>query len=121
MSFQLDFLTHSVELKGPSYDDTISYDTNKVTRQTRHGDPVPVRDTSWPVLRTRRFTSVCNDRQTIDDLKELLLASAGQEVALTDYDGNIKGGFIITNEHEIITLRDDCQYDVGFLFLESQE
>lgn len=37
----------------------------------------------------------------IDDLKSFLIISAGEEIKLTDWNGTIWRGYIVTNPHEI--------------------
>jgi len=106
--------TSTVELRNPEYGNNTRYDFRTITRESRHGSPLGYRDGDWPVSQTKFFNFETLTLTTINELKAFLLETAGLEIGLTDYNGTSYTGVIVTNENEIITMKDTCSYDTSF-------
>ena len=116
----LSYGSDTVELKGPEFGNNNRQDFRTITRESRHGSPLGYRDPDWPITKTKFVNSNTNTLAIIDELKAFLLITAGLEVKLTDSNDDAFVGFIVTNENEIITMKDTCSYDVSFEFMWSR-
>jgi hypothetical protein len=63
------------------------------------------------------YSSLTNDRATVDLFKSFVEDTAGLQILLGDHFGDLWIGVITTPVFEIVTQRDDCWYDISFEFL----
>jgi len=103
--------SYSVTLPSPVYGDETSVSINTNTNTNRQGANILYRSSDWLKTKTVQYLFETLTGDTVDDLIELLDASAGQLVSVTDHLSSYSG-YIVTDGHEIITLKDDCSYDV---------
>jgi len=108
--------TSTLVLRNPEFGNNDRQDFLTITRESRHGHPLGYHDANWPTMRTKFFNFHALTLVTINELKAFLLATAGLEIGLVDYNSESFTGYIITNENEIITMKDTCSYDVSFEF-----
>jgi hypothetical protein len=106
-----------VALRNPELGNLDRTDANIVNRESRHGTPFGYKDPTWPVFRTKFFSIQALTKTVIDSLKEFLVLTAGLQIKLTDHEGTVFSGFIVTGSNEIVTTKDNCSYDVTFEFL----
>ena len=109
--------TSTLELRGPEFGNSDKQDFRTITREARHGAPLGHRDSAWPITKTKTFSISTSNLDTINGLKTFLSATAGLQITVLDYNDIGYIGFIVTNENEIITLKDNCSYDVSFEFM----
>ena len=109
--------TTSVELKSPDFGNIDRTDANTINRESRHGTALGYKDPTWPIIRTKFYKITTLKKTDIDALKVFLVDTAGLKIKLTDHNGDEFTGFIVTGNNEIITLKDNCSYDVTFEFM----
>ena len=133
MSFTLEFPptapSHTVILRSPELGNTISVDTHKVYRRLMGGEIKSVKAEDWPTQEIYAYKFIALTQILKDSFKTFLSVSAGLQIKITDHNGSIRVGYIITPVVEIVTARDfvyagvECddgdahQYDMGFEFL----
>lgn len=110
-------VTNTVTLRNPELGNIDRTDANIINRESRHGNALGYRDPTWPVFRTKFFSVQCLTKTVIDEFKAFLVLTAGLQIKLTDHEGSVFTGFIVTGSNEIITIKDNCSYDVTFEFL----
>lgn len=108
----------AVTLRNAQFGNAKNVDTGAIVRESRHGYPLAYKDSSWPVLKTRTYTTTTNKLSVINDLKDFLEDTAGLKIKITDHDDVDITGIIITSSNQIVTRKDSCSYDVSFDFLE---
>jgi len=97
--------------------DTTMYQSNAIIRENRGFAPISFKASEWPVNITRKFSiKTMTDAERVA-LLNLLIASAADEILITDHDDQDWLGIVITAIPELVTIMDDCNYDVEFEFL----
>lgn len=111
----------SVILRSPEKGDTEVYDDKVLINETRGGTYLSFRDSDWSIDNIFQYTFTTLTESTIDALRTFLINHVGTRITLTDHYGYVRTGYIVTDVFDIITIRDDCSYDVSFEFLVDQE
>jgi hypothetical protein len=118
---KLYFGTIEVEIKNPvPLEDETNYDQSMIVRRTRGGQLCLFRDSSWHDFDTLLIQSKMNIRENAEDAVDLISDSWGQIITM-DLLTKRYTGIVITDPHEIITIQDDCSYDLSFDFLVETE
>lgn len=117
MSFNISYSTYSVDLPNPQLEDIRRFSSQSIKRRTPGGVVKVFKDDDWPVVETFIYDFVRLTQTQRDDLLELLEAGAGLEVSTNDHYGASRTGYIVTPVAEIVTVRDDCFYDIHFEFM----
>jgi len=110
--------TSTVTLANPEYDNSARLDIGLIFRESRHGQALTYKDSDWPNIRTRHYVFTTMTKTLVDSLKTFLSLTAGMRIKLTDHNSEDTTGYIVTGENEIITLKDDCSYDISFDYME---
>lgn len=113
--------SNTLTLPSPDYGDSVRIDTNAVIRQNRHGTAIVYKDSDWPTIYTRTFEFKTLTADDISNLKTFLDDTIGLETTLVDYDDTTWVGYFVTSDPEIITLKDNCSYDVRLEFLGDEQ
>jgi len=108
--------TLDITIRDQQLGDTESHESNAVIRQNRSSDPLTFNDPDWPINIVKSFTVTAMERAEVDALIDFFSQSAADEITLIDQDSQEWLGTIITPIPEIITNRDDCDYEVTFEF-----
>lgn len=122
MSFTIDPLGDNIILRNPDFGDNIRVAANDIRRYTRGGVLKTTVDSGWPVLTTHVYAfsiiknTVADD--LIDQLRTFLDDNAGLEIRIIDHLGTTLDGFITSPINEIVSVRPDCTYSIGFEFME---
>jgi hypothetical protein len=98
---------------------TDSINPNAIIRENRGLAPITFKATEWPVNTTKKFAIKTMTRTEHDDLIDFLIQTAGLEITITDHNNAMYLGVVLTQIPELITLKDDCSYDIEFEFLRS--
>lgn len=107
----------SVILRSPEWGDNEIYDDKVLVNETRGGTILAYRDSDWSTDTTYQYTFTTLTESTIDSLRTFLINHVGTRITLTDHLGYVRAGYIVTDVFDIVTIRDDCSYDVSFEFL----
>ena len=94
--------TNQVVLRAPELDNRDRNAYTRVNRETRGGHLSVYSDPDWPSVRTLAVTIIGLTEAQVDELQTFLQATIGQEIGLTDWEGNIWYGFV-TNPSEEAT------------------
>jgi hypothetical protein len=111
--------TNTVILGSPHLGNTHRISSNSVLHRNRSGDVRTVQIAAWPNVESDLYVFTVESASIISDLEAFLEACAGDEVQIIDHDGVTRVGYILNNVAEIITLRDNCLYDVQIEFVET--
>jgi len=105
-----------VALRNPELGDTHSLRTYAVNRETIGGEVKSVKDAGWPNKEMRTFSFSNLKKTTKEDFEAILIASAGEQIKITDHNNEVWEGVVISNPMDIITQRDtNCgSYEVSF-------
>lgn len=112
---RIQWTTYDITVPNSQLQDTTQYTSNAIVRENR--GLAPITFTAWPVNITRKFSLVSMNLTEKNNLLAVFIASAGQELTITDHDGQVWLGIITTNIPEFITVRDGCWFDVEFEFI----
>lgn len=107
----------AVALRDPQLGDTRRINTYVENRDTIGGELKSVKDSSWPNIIYRAFNFTALTLAMINELRTAFENSAGLEVIIVDHNNEIWTGVITSDINEIITVRDNCSYDVSFEFM----
>lgn len=107
----------TVTLPNPKLGDVLRQDTGAIIRESRAGEPKSYRDAAWGTITTTVYAFETLTRTQLNSFESFLIASAADEIGITDQHGREWRGFILSSSPELITMRDDCAYDVSFEFL----
>jgi len=99
-------------IRNPEYGDIRRLDTNVENRPTVGGEYKTVDD--WPDKQFRVFTFRSLRRAQMVTFRSALQAAAGLQVTISDSNDELWDGYIISNPSDIVTIKDDCNYDVDF-------
>jgi hypothetical protein len=118
MSFLLAKATFTtVTLRNPSWGNSYSIDNNDIKRFTRSGTLRVFSDPLWAVSTVHKYQFSRIEKTVITSLKVFLEGTAGLLVNIDDHLGNRFSGYIVSPVNEIVAVRPDCSYDVGFEIL----
>lgn len=109
----------AVALRNPTLGDARRINTYVENRDTIGGELKSVKDSSWPNIVYRSFNFTALTLAMINELRTAFENSAGLEVTIIDHNNEIWTGVITSDINEIITVRDNCSYDVSFEFMGS--
>jgi hypothetical protein len=107
----------SVDLPNPIFGDSLKFSNQGIKRVMPFGQLKVFKDSDWPVLETFTYDIYRLTETQKDDFINLLNFSTGLELTITDHNGAIRTGFIVTPTNEILTIQDECWYDVHFEFM----
>lgn len=111
----------TVDLRNPEYGDTEVYDDKVLVRRTRGDEVKTFRSDDWTTDRRFQYTITTITESVKDSFESFIQNHAGERISLTDHDDNQYDGYILNNIFDIITIRDDCSYDISFEFLVDSE
>lgn len=107
-------------------DDRREYDQSMIVRRTRGNNLIAYRDSDWHDFDTVIIDSKHNIEANATDFKTLLQLAHGQIIEVeVEYDTGevcnavhkLYTGIIVTPMVEVITVQDDCSYDIRFELL----
>ena len=107
--------TKKVTLRNPELDNRDRNAYTRVNRETRGGKVVVYADSTWPQIRTLIVTIVGLTETEVDDMQTFMLATVGQEIGITDWEGRLWKGFI-TNPNDPATQDGRARWAVSFEF-----
>lgn len=107
--------TKKVTLRNPELDNRDRNAYTRVNRETRGGKIVVYADPIWPQVRTLVVTIVGLTETEVDDMQTFMLATVGQEIGITDWEGRLWKGFI-TNPNDPATQDGRAKWTVSFEF-----
>ena len=121
MSYPVVTPTDTVTLNNPNLGNTIRLNTNSVTRKTLARETRAYKDSGWPnhITQLYNFSSIRNidSSSTLYTLREFLETTAGLQIKIVDHNGDTWHGYITSPINEIVTIHDDCSFDIGFEFI----
>jgi len=91
----------SLTLKVPRFGNTDSIELSRVQRNSRAGDLIIWAHPSWPKTEILKFSFVNLSNTKAKEFLAFLDATLGQDITLTDHEGVVWTGFIITPETPI--------------------
>jgi len=107
--------TSEVVLRKPELDNRDRNAFTRISQETRGGKLVVYSDPTWPKVRTLAVTIVGLTETRVDGLQAFMLATVGQEIGLTDWEGRLWKGFIANpNEPAVQDGRD--MWTISFEF-----
>lgn len=90
----LEFASYSVDLPDPEFGNQEELQLTRIQRESRGGGAIVYRNLLWPKAHVFKMQFAgCTEAQR-DDFFELVEASLGKVVTMTDYEGNVIEGFI---------------------------
>ncbi len=107
--------TSEVELRQPELDNRDRNAFSRVSQETRGGKVLVFADPTWPKVRTLAITIIGLTEAQVDEFHAFMLATVGQEIGLTDWEGHIWRGFI-TNPNDQATQDGKERWTVTFEF-----
>ena len=126
----ISFDSYSVIIKNTANtEDERQFDQGMIVRRSRAGNLIQYRDTQWSDFDILIVRSKTNIKANIDELQTIIGLAWGDiitiDVVFVDEACNSISkrytGLIITNPFEIVTMQDDCSYDISFeLLIESE-
>jgi hypothetical protein len=125
MSFTLKYpatgsIQSSVTLRNPELGDIERVNAEGIVRRTRAGTLLGVRDNDWPQTQTNVYNFSTLKAADKNSLITFLQDYAGLEIGIVDHLNQSWQGIISSAENEIVTVKDDCSYDVSFEFIGSK-
>lgn len=124
----------SVLLRAPDLGERHTVELNAVINRTRFGILRMTKNPVYPVNQTWQYTfsvlrqsayEVEPDFDSVEDVRDFLEQTAGRQIAITWHISailaEVKAGFITSPVNEIITVKEPCNYRVGFRFLLKNE
>jgi len=105
--------TVTVSIPDPQLGNVVRVESNAIVRRNRGGEIKSV--DNWHDDIIQSFSIATMTRTQRDELENFLEVSAGYEIALS-FNGEVWYGYIISPQSEIITIRDNCSYNVAFEF-----
>jgi hypothetical protein len=122
MSFLLRYpatgaISSSVTLRNPILGDIERLQSEGIVRRTRAGTLVGVRDNNWPQTQTNIYSFTTLKAADKNALISFLQDYAGLEIGIVDHLNQSWSGIISLSENEIVTVKDDCTYDVSLEFI----
>lgn len=118
MSVSLTYGSETVTLPSPDFNDSEDDTFGNVFGSNRNGELLNVDDAGQPAITTRVWTIKGMTKTERDDLEHLLFVSAGDALSIVDYNGNSFSALVTNEDVELITLRDDCNYQVTLQLME---
>lgn len=115
---RLRWSTTDITVPNGQLQDTETHVSNAVIRENR--GLAPITFSAWPINIIKKVSIKTMDATEHTNIVNLLIASAGDEIVLTDQDGQDWTAIITTPIPEIITVRDGCSYDLEFEFMGSK-
>ena len=117
MSFTIDPSGTPIVLRNPDFGDQIRKDPNDIRRLTRGFDVRLLVMSDYPTLTIfiYQFSRIKHD--LMETVRAFLIANAGLEITIEDHLNDTYDGYIISPINEIVAVRPDCSYDLGFEFL----
>lgn len=112
MSFTLAFNNLSVVLPNAVPGNTVSADIGLVTKVSRLGTQHQWYNNNRHEIRLKQYSFVAVREETIVSLRAFLVNTLGQEIFITDHDGQYTG-VIDTEGLEIVTSKDICSYSIS--------
>lgn len=123
MSFTLSWPTTSptetVILRDPQLGNIQRIQGTGLVHRNRNGEVQAAQIATHNVIYSEIFKFTLQSASIVSDLEAFLLTTAGCEIKIIDHNGDEKNGYILNNIREIITLRDDCLYDIQLEFVET--
>ena len=110
--FTLFYPSGFLTIRNPELGDVRRLDTNVSNRATIGGEFKTVDE--WPNKQYRAFSIRALTKAQTTAFRTALEDSAGLEVQISDYNDEIWEGYIVSNPNDLVTIRDDCHYDIAF-------
>lgn len=117
MGISLSYSTYTANLRSSDLGDILRFSSQAVTRTLKGGLPKIFKDPSWPVLEIRQYSFSSLTLAQITDFENLYRESIGMVITLIESYGVSITGIIMNPTIEILTIRDNCAYDLEFEFL----
>jgi len=109
------FQINSLQLPSPELDDVEEFTNSILTRKV--GSLVKsFRASDWPNVEEFSYKFAPINLDLLNDFRSLISDTLGLEVTTTDHDGIVRTGYIVPNI-EVVTLKEDCSYEVNLKFI----
>lgn len=92
----------TVQLRNPDFGDTDSIELRRIQRRSRGGDLILFRDGNWPKTETFTYEFSYLKRQDLMNLIVFIQETLGQDITLTDYNGQVYTAIIITPSEDLV-------------------
>ena len=113
----LQYGTRTLTLPNPDFGDAERVALSNVFGTTRTGAVLNKYDAGQPVLKTLTWVISKMTYSQKQDLREFLVASAGDVISVTDYNSDTFSALITNTLTAITTLRDNCRYSTELNFV----
>jgi hypothetical protein len=107
--------TSEIEIRQPELDNRDRNAFSRVSQETRGGKLLVFADPIWPKVRTLAVTVVGLTETKVNEFQAFILATVGQEIGLTDWEGRLWKG-IITNPNDNATQDGRARWTITFEF-----
>lgn len=114
---RLQYLAADITVPNSQLGNTETLQSNAIIRENRGLQPISFKSADWPVNVLSKYSLKTMNLTERTNIMNFLIVSAGQEITLTDHDGVVWIGVVITPIPEVITTQDNCSYDIEFEFL----
>jgi len=107
--------TSKVTMRKPEMDNRDRNAYTRVNQETRGGKLIVYADPQWPNVRTLAVTIIGLLEAEVDEFQAFMLATVGQEIGLSDWEGRLWKG-VITNPNEAATQDGKKRWTITFEF-----
>jgi hypothetical protein len=114
------YSSYDVDLPNPQVGDSLKFSNQGIKRVMSGGQLKVFKDIDWPAIETFTYDIFRLTEAEKDDIIELINAGNGQQVTITDHNGAVRTGYIVTPVNEVLTMKDTCWYDIHFEFMTNQ-
>lgn len=108
----------SVTIPSPIFGNREEIQVTRIQRRSLDNDLFTFSDSDWPRVRTFRYQFEGVDDSLLANYETFLLLSLGLEIKLTDYEGKVWRGFIVSPGTESTDVSvGTCENTIGFEFI----
>ena len=115
LSYPYSASTHTVTLRNPEFGNKQTQDMSSVIRMTRGGEQITFRDSTWPTIVYLDVSFTRVTRAQRDDFIALLVAAAGDQIKLEDWENRTWKGHIASEPNEVLEMLNN-EYELRFKF-----
>lgn len=101
MATVLSFGATTLILPSPDFENVEKLDFDRINRKTRGGDLIVFRDPTWSATTTLVYRFSYMTQTKVDSLLRFMRQTLGLTIALTDFEGFIWSGVILTPAGEV--------------------
>ncbi|HUU87829.1 MAG TPA: hypothetical protein VMX17_08760, partial [Candidatus Glassbacteria bacterium] len=111
------YLAYDLDLPNPRLGDSLKFTNQGIKRVMPSGILKVFKDSTWPIVETFTYDLYALTETQRDTFISLINDANGKAITITDHNGTARTGYIVTPTNEILTMSDDCWYDVHFEFM----